>query len=133
MSGWLKAGFGLLLLLFIALAVSYFQMNHKHLIVAQTMVIAHGSASSHVAKRLEKQGIIDSSLWFRIYGKFLAEATQMKAGEYQFSGSMSVQDVWAKLLQGDVVLHQVTIPEGLRTQEVLILLAKQTSTNLQDW
>jgi len=133
MRWWFKVGGGLLLLFFVVMGVAYFQMTHKHFIAAQTIVIAHGTAASHAAKRLESQGIIDSSLWFRIYGKFLTGSTQMKAGEYQFSGLMSVQEVWAKLLQGDVVLHQVTIPEGLRTQEVLALLAKQTSSQLQDW
>jgi len=133
MRWWFKASFVLLLLFSVAMGVAYFQMTHKHPIASQTIVIAHGTAASHVAKRLASQGIIDSSLWFRIYGKFLTGTTQMKAGEYQFSGLMSVKDVWAKLLQGDVVLHQVTIPEGLRTQEVLALLAKQTSSQMKDW
>ena len=46
----------------------------------------------------------------------------MKAGEYSFTGALRPDEVLEKLYRGDVKKYQVTIPEGLRMDEIATLI-----------
>jgi UPF0755 protein len=50
-------------------------------------------------------------------------APQLKAGEYEFEGALTPTDVLAKISIGLVKVYRVTIPEGLRIDETLPILA----------
>ena len=43
----------------------------------------------------------------------------LKAGEYQFKAHSSLRDVVATMVEGKVVAHQVSIPEGLTSQQIV--------------
>ncbi|MDX8396743.1 MAG: endolytic transglycosylase MltG [Mariprofundaceae bacterium] len=99
----------------------------------QIFVVEAGASSKKVAKQLEQNKLIVSAKLFRILARSQGAATQIKAGEYYFSGMMNMRQVLDKIVKGDVLLHKVTIPEGLRTQEILILLAEHTQSKLTSW
>jgi UPF0755 protein len=46
----------------------------------------------------------------------------LKAGEYQFKAHASLRDVVATMVEGRVVAHQVGIPEGLTSQQIVTRL-----------
>ena len=46
----------------------------------------------------------------------------LKAGEYQFKAHASLRDVVATIVEGRVVAHQLTIPEGLTSEQIVARL-----------
>jgi len=109
------------------------QLYAKHPVHEVALLVSSGASSHSVASSLQQHGVIDSAWMFRLVARLAGTATQIKAGEYVFSGQMSVSDVLDKLVAGDVILHRITIPEGLRTEEVLQILANHTGHSVADW
>jgi UPF0755 protein len=71
---------------------------------------------------LEREGVV-SNAWAFVGGVLLRQARQeLKAGEYQFPRGASVDDVIAIIASGKSVLHQVTIPEGLTSEQAVARL-----------
>jgi UPF0755 protein len=70
-----------------------------------------GWSTRHIARDLQKQGIIRSSAAFLMvdYAKGLRT---LKAGEYKFDQSASAFEVWRRLTVGDVYARTVVVPEG---------------------
>lgn len=56
------------------------------------------------------------------YGRLTGEATKVRAGEYQLAAGMTPRSLLAKLVSGEVFLHQVTIVEGSRFSDMLSVL-----------
>jgi len=125
---------GLLLFVLMLLAGWVWQkIDAEYTLQPQILQIPHGAGLNRVAHLLEKQGVVDSALIFRLAARLADQTTQVKEGEYAFGGVTSISKVLQKLVQGQVVLHQVTVPEGLRTDDVLHLLATRTKTDLAQW
>jgi UPF0755 protein len=70
-----------------------------------------GWSTRHIARDLQKQGIIRSSVAFLMvdYAKGLRT---LKAGEYKFDQPASAFEVWRRLTVGDVYARTVVVPEG---------------------
>jgi UPF0755 protein len=80
--------------------------------------IPHGSGIRDIADVLTQQGVIDQP-WVFIGGVLVLKAREdLKAGEYQFKAHASLRDVVATMVEGKVVAHQVSIPEGLTSQQI---------------
>ncbi len=72
-----------------------------------------------VSDTLERQGVIDQS-WIFIAGALLQKSRgDLKAGEYQFAKQATLQDVINTIIDGKVVQHQLTIPEGLTSEQIV--------------
>ena len=91
---------------------------------AVVMRIAPGASAADVAGRVADSGVIRSPALFRWLVRLSRTATQLQAGEYRFAGASSALAVHRQLLDGDVLLHRVTVPEGLWIREVVELLAE---------
>jgi UPF0755 protein len=75
-----------------------------------------------IADLLVREGVIDQK-WVFVGGVLLNKAHEdLKAGEYMFHPGASVRDVLATIVEGKVVLHQLTVPEGLTSQQVVARL-----------
>jgi UPF0755 protein len=73
-----------------------------------------------IADVLQQQGVIDVNPWVFIGGVFAMKASSdLKPGEYSFSKNASLRDVIATIVEGKVVQHAVTIPEGLTSEQIL--------------
>lgn len=70
-----------------------------------------GWSTRHIARDLQRQGIIHSSAAFLMvdYAKGLRT---LKAGEYKFDQPASALEVWRRLTVGDVYARTVVVPEG---------------------
>lgn len=89
----------------------------------RTVVVERGAGVNAIARRLADEGVLPNSWTLRAGVRLFAHGAPLKAGEYQFAAHISPRGVLDKLIAGDVVIRQVTIPEGLTTVQVLDLLA----------
>ena len=82
-----------------------------------------GGNITALAKNLQKEGIVKYPLWVRLVSRLHGYDRRLKAGEYQLVAGMSLMDVLDKVSSVKVVLHRLTLPEGLTTAQMLKLIA----------
>jgi UPF0755 protein len=84
--------------------------------------IPRGSGMRDIADVLSREGVIDQP-WLFIGGVLVLKAREdLKAGEYEFKAHSSLRDVVATMVEGKVVAHQVSIPEGLTSDQIVARL-----------
>jgi len=76
-----------------------------------------------IADVLQRQGVIDQPYVFMGGIIVLKAASDLKAGEYQFKAHASLRDVVATMVEGKVIEHQVSIPEGLTSEQIVSRLS----------
>jgi UPF0755 protein len=77
-----------------------------------------------IADVLQREGVIDVNPWAFIGSVFALKASsELKPGEYSFQKNASLRDVIGTIVEGKVVQHAVTIPEGLTSEQILARLA----------
>jgi UPF0755 protein len=72
-----------------------------------------------IADILVQEGVIDRPWTFVVSATFAKTHDELKFGEYQFARQASLQDVINTLIDGKVVQHQVSIPEGLTSEQIV--------------
>src|SRR6201747_228107 len=73
-----------------------------------------------IADALQREGVINVNPWAFIGSVFALKASaELKPGEYQFQKNASLRDVIATIVDGKVVQHAVTIPEGLTSEQIV--------------
>lgn len=77
-----------------------------------------GSSIDQIAKILHDKRVIRSTLAFRTYVRSKEYSDSLKAGVFEFDPSKSVQDVVAILVNGDEASDLITIPPGLRLDQL---------------
>ena len=82
-------------------------------------VIEKGSSASQIAEKLETAGLIKNAFAFKIYLQLSGRAERMQSGEFRLTPSYSLFQIVESLMKGPVELW-VTIPEGLRREEVAL-------------
>jgi UPF0755 protein len=76
-----------------------------------------------IADALQREGVIDVNPWVFIGSVFALKASSdLKPGEYSFQKRASLRDVIATIVEGKVVQHSVTIPEGLTSEQIVTRL-----------
>jgi len=91
--------------------------------------IERGSSASLIARKLKKENIIEKKWPFLAAYRLFYPKEKLIAGEYEFNPPLSVKEVLKKIIQGDIILHPVTIPEGLTITETADLLSQKYSFN----
>jgi UPF0755 protein len=83
------------------------------------------SKTRDIADTLQREGVIDISPWAFIGGVFALKASSdLKPGEYAFQKRASLRDVIGTIVEGKVVQHAVTIPEGLTSEQIVTRLSE---------
>src|SRR4051812_21342342 len=78
-----------------------------------------------IADVLTREGVNDVNAWVFIGGVFALKASSdLKPGEYSFQKNASLRDVIATIVEGKVVQHSVTIPEGLTSEQIVARLSE---------
>ncbi len=67
---------------------------------------------------LEREGLIKNSVFFVYSGKSQSADRKVRAGEYELNPGMTPAEILAILRSGHVVLHPLTIPEGLTIAQI---------------
>tara|TARA_R110000868_G_scaffold411733_1_gene708175 strand:- start:4888 stop:5874 length:987 start_codon:yes stop_codon:yes gene_type:complete len=86
--------------------------------------VKKGQGVSVIADKLEESHVISSPLLFKISASMMFADKNMQAGFYKFEKNVSIRDVIKMLARGHTVSYKVTIPEGLRSSEVIEILKK---------
>lgn len=86
-----------------------------------------------ISRQLEDKGIIKSSFKFALLAKLTGSVNQVKAGEYELSPAMLPREVLNKLVNGWVIQHMVTIPEGYNIYQIAETLAKEGLVKKQEF
>ena len=72
---------------------------------------------------LQREGVIDNNRWAFIGAVSALKArSELKPGEYSFAKNASLRDVIGTIVEGKVVQHAVTIPEGLTSEQIVARL-----------
>ncbi|MEN9796791.1 MAG: endolytic transglycosylase MltG [Pseudomonadota bacterium] len=90
----------------------------------RTVEIPQGSGPRALAQLVAREGIVSNGELFFLYLRRDKLAPKLKAGEYEFDLPVTPAQVVEKLASGQVKLYRFTIPEGLRVDEILPLLAR---------
>lgn len=85
--------------------------------------VLKGTGPKALAALLRAQGVVssDSNLYAYIRRENLGP--RLKAGEYEFSGALTPKEVLDHVVGGQVKTYRFTIPEGLRVEEILPIIA----------
>jgi UPF0755 protein len=122
----LKTGFALaamaVLVLFIWLA---FELQLPRKIASDRVIfeVPKGTGISGVAEMLGRQGLIRSPLSFVIGYRLFFYPRKIKAGEYALDSPVKAREILDLLVRGKVLLHSVTVPEGLTALEIETLVS----------
>jgi UPF0755 protein len=89
--------------------------------------IPRGLGIKDIASQLEREGVIDQPYVF-IGGVMVMKARGgLKHGEYKFIRHASLADVVDTIIEGKVVQHALTIPEGLTSEQIVARLLQNTA------
>jgi UPF0755 protein len=73
-----------------------------------------------IADVLQREGVIDNNRWAFIGAVLALRArSELKPGEYAFQKNASLHDVIATMVEGKVVQHSITVPEGLTSEQIV--------------
>jgi UPF0755 protein len=86
-------------------------------------VIQSGESTAQIADALQAKGLIRNALAFRIWARIKGLDTQLQAGAYNLSPSMTIDQIIAQLLHAQPDAIPVTILEGWRIQQIAQKLA----------
>ncbi|NWF39722.1 endolytic transglycosylase MltG [Mariprofundus sp. NF] len=95
--------------------------------------IPKGASTIKIGRLLQEQGVISSKLVFRIAARLQGVSAGLKSGLYRFDEAASINTIIERLERGDVMRFQVTVPEGLRNDEIIALLASKTGVKAELW
>src|SRR5262249_6808990 len=85
----------------------------------KTVNIPKGNGPREIAELLTREGVIDQP-WVFIGGVVVREAPEgLRYGEYQFTKHASIAEVLDTIIENKVVQHQVTVPEGLTSEQIV--------------
>lgn len=85
---------------------------------SRQVIIAPGEGARQILGQLASAGVVRNARLARLYLQYGMGNPALRAGEYRFAGPLSTPDVLGKLVRGEVVLHAVTLPEGLEMDEI---------------
>ena len=89
---------------------------------ATTVILRRGAGLPEIASSLERAGVVRSGSIFIAAAQITRAARDLKAGEYEIPSRASASAVLAKIRSGEVVRHQVTIPEGITSDMAVEIL-----------
>ncbi len=84
------------------------------------VVIISSGGVDEIADQLRREGIITQPTVFM--AAVYLQGVTVKAGEYLFRANTSMRSVIETLVEGKTILHSITIPEGLTTEQIVARL-----------
>lgn len=87
-----------------------------------TVIIPRHSGLMDIAQNLQDKSVVPFNLTFVACVLASGERHSLKAGEYSISPHMSPYEIMTMMVEGRVVRHQITIPEGYTVAQVISLI-----------
>jgi UPF0755 protein len=92
-----------------------------------------GDAAGKIGDRLQQSGVIDNAASFQRLAKISGAERGLAAGEYEFLPGTSVLDALVRIRSGLTSVRVITIPEGLRIEEVGAILERRGVMRASDF
>ena len=89
-----------------------------------SFTISQGETVRQVADRLEKEGLIRSTVAFFLKARFTPLGQNIQAGDFVLSPSMDLSTI-AESLQHGTTDVRITIPEGWRNEEIAMKISRE--------
>lgn len=105
----------------LAVSLTLYQRPGPHE-TPRMVVIEPGLWDDAIGRRLADAGVVPHYKLFTVAARLSGSSRALRAGEYDIPARASVRDVLRQIVEGRVVLHQLTVPEGLSVREVAALL-----------
>lgn len=90
-----------------------------------TVDLRKGASLQEVASSLKRAGVIRSSSVFATAAQITGAARRLQAGEYEFASRLPMSKVLAEIRDGKTVSHKITVAEGLTSEMVVDILARE--------
>lgn len=89
----------------------------------KTVNIPPRAGMTDIGDILQREGVIDVDRWTFIGGVLAMNARSgLKSGEFLFQKNASLGDVIGTIVEGKVVQHSFTVPEGLTSEQIVARL-----------
>src|SRR6266536_3350749 len=99
---------------------------------SQIVNIPRNVGPRDIAELLQREGVIDQK-WVFLGGILvMKDWSKLKSGEYEFKNQASLREVIETLVEGKVLQHHVTIPEGLTSEQLIQHMQQEQRRVLQD-
>ncbi|WP_291547372.1 endolytic transglycosylase MltG [Bosea sp. (in: a-proteobacteria)] len=85
----------------------------------RVLIIPRESGLTEIAELLQREGLIEHPLSFRVAAVMGGDWHKLQAGEYLFKARVSPQEILGIISSGKVVEHSVTVPEGLTSEQIV--------------
>ena len=85
----------------------------------RAVIIPPRSGVRDIAELLRREGVIEQPLLFFMGAVVMRATGDLKAGEYLFDRQASMRQVIDALIEGKSIQHQVTIAEGLTSEQIV--------------
>jgi UPF0755 protein len=96
--------------------------------------VQEGQSVAEIGRNLKGDGVVKSVEAFTEAARGDDDATSIQVGFYELREEMPAADALEVLVDSDnLVRNSVTVPEGLRAEETLEVLAKNTDPRLRDF
>lgn len=81
--------------------------------------IKPGKTLTHLAKDLERRGLIESASYLVWLGKFEGMANNIKAGEYRFNDGILPARLLEQITNGEMLQYAITVVEGWNFRQLM--------------
>jgi len=116
------AAFTIIFVLAVAGYGFYYYAGNGPLAADTTIIFKRGEGFQGITQDMLQRGIISDPLLFKAIAVASGEYRKFKPGEYHFTAAISPAQVIDMVSHGRVVVHKLTIPEGLTVEQVVGLL-----------
>lgn len=86
--------------------------------VPSCFTVAPGAGGDEIASRLSEERIITSERQFNLLLQYTGGGAELRAGVYQLHPGMAAGEVIRRLREGDTDDIRISVPEGLRLEEL---------------
>jgi len=99
----------------------------------QRFVVESGMSVAEIGNRLEAQGLINDAELFRLYVRLRGLDSTINAGTFTLRPNMNIEQIALALQRSQANEVQVTIPEGMRREEIADLLQNQLGVSADEF
>ena len=95
--------------------------------------VGQGDSAGEIGEALENAGVIQSARLFRVLASLMAVGDDLAPGDYEFERGVTALTAARRISQGITASQIVTIPEGLRSEEIGDLLEEHGVVSAVDF
>jgi peptidoglycan lytic transglycosylase G len=99
----------------------------------RVILVQRGETLREIANELQRVGLLRGTLTFHVLARLMRLDRQVKAGQYSFHLGTTVPELLRAFARGMSGLNLVSIPEGLTTTEVSLLLSNHLGVPVSEF